>query len=780
METAKVNASMEKMESSIDSVRDHVGVSAAKLEPLLSLNDQVFFSLEPKLEKISGSRSDVSSALGELVEDLGMVDQKAPAQVQEEKKYKAQESFEEIMNPCLLEVTCPSQEEEKEGCQDPEDTPGCASPMDILLSTVGSLKTSEKTLLNATAAKLTMILQEQKADLKDKVSEIVERLYWEISSIPLGRARRAALNVVASLAEVSPEDVVSSLLKYSLPCNSTASEMWKSLCTVPETNTKVMWHLLRELKRRASLPEHGCSAGDGAGHEERLAPLAAARALGEMFKLFTCVGAMRGFYPPIFLAFLTQIHFLVQLPGYRDDVEEEKEEEEEDQTHKMLDPGGKEGSRPPLHCKHVLAGHVRFAVETLKTLMLRDRNEKALLWMEKKGCWGLLSSKEGHLEGVLLLARILVTHTRHHVMGLLAEVIPQLCAKEEERALTAKALFAGFLCSKIATQLIPRRSILSRLAEWQVDPQPAVRWLSLRGLENMALHRQKLKPLETLVSAILRGLSEAHEKTTRDTLQALGRILSCHQRRVCMGAMSILIAEKLRPLLEDERERVRSLAIGLFGKLLLKVRVRHRARMREQVLTHSVPFLLRLQDSSQEVVENCEWTLARCSDFLGWKLLEEIVILAHYDSQEALDKICKRLVRWYPHWVPAFLSRTLDYLKSPEARLRRAAGVLAGFLVFHMDARQASLEDLTTLQCGLDCLLADSEPSISEAASVSILQVKQACRRASASASPLPTALARMLCCVLHGEGEKPQFEDSPFKRKRSLEAFVSPPKSHL
>ncbi|XP_063156074.1 maestro heat-like repeat-containing protein family member 6 [Candoia aspera] len=772
-ETAKVQAWREKTGSSIDSVREHIGVS----EPLLSLNDQVFSSQEPKLENISGPGSEMGSA----VEDLGMVDQEAHAQVQEESKYKAQEYSGDIVNPHPLEVTCPSQEEDKEGFQDPEDRPGCASPMDVLLSTVGGLKTSETALLNATAVKLTMILQEQKADLKDKVCEIVERVYWEISSIPVGKARRAALNVVTSLAEVSPEDVVSSLLKYSLPCNSTASEMWKSLCTVPETNTKVVWHLLRELKRRATLPEQGCSAGDGAGHEEWLAPLAAARALGEMFKLFTCVGAMRGFYPAIFLAFLTQIHFLVRLPAYRDDLEEEKgEEEEEGQTHKMLDSGGKEGRHHSLCCKHVLAGHVRFAVETLKTLMLRDHNEKALLWMEKRGCWGLLSSKGGHLEGVLLLARILVTHTRHHVMGLLAEVIPQLCAKEEERALTAKALFAGFLCSKIATQLIPKRSILSRLGEWQADAQPAVRWLSLRGFENMALHRQKLKQLEALLSAILGGLDEAHEKTVGDTLQALGRILGCHQRRVCVGSMLVLIAEKLRPLLEDERERVRSLAIGLFGKLLLGVRLRHRAQMREQVLTHSVPFLLRLHDSSQEVVENCEWTLARCSDFLGWDLLEEIVILAHYDSQEALDKICTRLVRWYPHRVPAFLSRTLDYLKSPEAPLRRAAGVLAGFLAFHMDARRVSQEAMAALQCGLDCLLADSEPSIPEAASVSILQVKWARRRASASTLPLPAALARMLCCVLREEGEKPQFEDSPFKRKRSLEAFMSPPKPLL
>lgn len=74
------------------------------------------------------------------------------------------------------------------------------------------------------------------------------------------------------------------------------------------------------------------------------------------------------------------------------------------------------------------------------------------------------------------------------------------------------------------------------------------------GLVSPKLPLLQLKHLEALVSVILGGLNEAHEKTVRDTLQALGQILGCHQRRVCVGSMSVLIAEKLRPLLEDVRQ----------------------------------------------------------------------------------------------------------------------------------------------------------------------------------------------------------------------------------
>ncbi|KAG8134049.1 hypothetical protein E2320_011781 [Naja naja] len=285
----ELNAWMETAKPS----RDSVGFDAVKPDFLLSLDDQVFRCQEPKVENASEPNG---SAFGELAGDLGLVDQEAPAQVQEERKTTAPKSSGEGMNLGPSGVICPTQEEEKEGSQ--------------------------------------------------------------MSSIPVGRARRAALNVVTSLAEVSPEDVVSSLLKHSLPCNRRTPK--------------------------------------------------------------SC-GAIQGFYPTLFLAILTQIHFLVQLPGYVEEEEvevEEEEEEEEGQTHQTAGSGGRANSQPPFHGKQAVTEH------------------------KNKG-WGLLSSKEEHLRGVVLLARILATNTNHHLLGLLAEVIPQLDAQEAERALTAKALFAG-------------------------------------------------------------------------------------------------------------------------------------------------------------------------------------------------------------------------------------------------------------------------------------------------------------------------------------------------
>lgn len=51
------------------------------------------------------------------------------------------------------------------------------------------------------------------------------------------------------------------------------------------------------------------------------------------------------------------------------------------------------------------------------------------------------------------------------------------------------------------------------------------------------------------------------------------------------------------------------------------------------------------QPCSLPVFQSSEWTLARCDHALQWGLLEEMVTVAHYDSPEALSRICHRMVR---------------------------------------------------------------------------------------------------------------------------------------
>nr|XP_008510664.1 PREDICTED: maestro heat-like repeat-containing protein family member 6 [Equus przewalskii] len=120
------------------------------------------------------------------------------------------------------------------------------------------------------------------------------------------------------------------------------------------------------------------------------------------------------------------------------------------------------------------------------------------------------------------------------------------------------------------------------------------------------------------------------------------------------------------------------------------------------MLQSLVPLLLRLHDPSQDAAESSEWTLARCDQALRWGLLEEMVTVAHYDSPEALSRICHRLVQQYPSHVPSFLSQTQGYLRSPQVPLRRAAAVLIGFLVHHSSPSHVSQDLRDSLFQGED------------------------------------------------------------------------------
>ncbi|CAM2107114.1 unnamed protein product [Caretta caretta] len=543
-EISQINMLMEKNESGISQIGDQVKMqvnkweaSTPEMKTQLCIADKQDLTLQREQQRSVMQES--GAAAGEVVEQHIVQNQWDLTLWQGKRKP-------ETAGPLITgdwtssqtqQDSSPLPQEEGNGHSGKEHT-SLVSLTDLVLTTVASLKDSDHAS-EAAMTTLAAILEDHGAEMKEKVSDIVDGIYLQINNIPEGSARRAALRVVCSLAEEYPEEVVSSLLSHSLPCDSNAAELWKGLCRNLEINAKVMWQLLRELKQRPRLQENSSSSGDGAS----LTPLAATRALCEMLTIYVCIGAMRGFYPQLFLALLTQVHYLVSLPGY-------------------------------------------------------------------------------------------------------TEVTRRECG-QQNRLTTAS-------------------HVSSRLS-------------FLR---------------------ILVGLNETHERLVEEAITALGSILRHHRDRVNISSICVRIAKTLRPFLDDPRDKVRSSAIGLFGNLLRGLNLKSKSIMQEQVLSSLVPLLLLLHDQDQEVVESCEWTLARCNDFLGWKLLEEIFTMAHYDNQQALCNVCKHLVQQYSGRIHEFLFQSQHYLKSGQAPVRRAASMLTGFIVHHMDASRMSEGDMSSLLSG--------------------------------------------------------------------------------
>ncbi|XP_060054191.1 maestro heat-like repeat-containing protein family member 6 isoform X12 [Erinaceus europaeus] len=399
--------------------------------------------------------------------------------------------------------------------------------------------------------------------------------------------------------------------------------------------------------------------------------------------------------------------------------------------------------------------------------------------------------------------RAMVAHADHHLRGLFADLLPRLRSPDYAQRLTAMAFFTGLLQSRPTARLLREEAILERLRAWQGDPEPTVRWLGLLGLGHLALNRGKVRHVGTLLPALLGALGEGDTRLVGAALGALRRLLL--RPRAPVRLLSSELRPRLPPLLDDARDSVRASAVGLLGTLVRRgrggLRLGLRGPLRKLVLQSLVPLLLRLHDSSRDAAESSEWTLARCDQALRWGLLEEMVTVAHYDSPEALSRVCHRLVsqgtpapvhllqplllpqallsqvQQYPSCVPTFLSQTQGYLRSPQGPLRRAAAVLIGFLAHHTSPSCVSQDLLDSLMQDLGQLQSDPEPAVVSAAHVSAQQVALLARTLEPPHTSrllslhLLARLARLGTLTHQGHSASPArplpvYTDSPFQRR--------------
>ncbi|XP_055288172.1 maestro heat-like repeat-containing protein family member 6 isoform X2 [Moschus berezovskii] len=481
---------------------------------------------------------------------------------------------------------------------------------DLAVYTAACLEEAGFVGTQATAFTLSSALEARGHRLEDQVHELVRGLLAQVPHLAEGRPRRAALRVLSALALEHSRDVVSALLRCSPAPDRAAAELWRSLSQNQRVNGQVLVQLLWALKG---------SAGS------QLEALAATRALGEMLAVSGCVGAARGFYPHLLLVLVTQLHELARDTHTPD-------------TAKVWATS----HRGPPH------SHASCTVEALKALLTGDGGRMVVTCMEQAGGWRRLVGARTHLEGVLLLASALVAHADHHLRGLFADLLPRLRSTDNAQRLTAMAFFTGLLQSRPTARLLREEVILERLRAWQGDPEPTVRWLGLLGLGHLALNRGKVRHATMLLPALLGALGESDPRLVDAALGALRRVLL--RPRAPVRLLSTELRPRLPPLLDDARDSVRASAVGLLGTLVRRgrggLRVGLRRPLRKLVLQSLVPLLLRLHDPSRDTAESSEWTLARCDQALHWGLLEEMVTVAHYDSPEALSRICHRLVSW--------------------------------------------------------------------------------------------------------------------------------------
>ncbi|XP_048949109.1 maestro heat-like repeat-containing protein family member 6 isoform X2 [Canis lupus dingo] len=683
--------------------------------------------------------------------------------------------------------------------QEPQSSWEEGALADLALYTAACLEEAGVAGTQATALMLSSALEARGEHLEDNVYALVRGLLAQVPSLAQGRPRQAALRVLSALALEHAREVVCALLPSSLPPDRAAAELWRSLSRNQRVNGQVLVQLLWALRNEAGPELEALAVGDSPGPRGRsrggscssvwssgvrgfvleLSVCGApgpepsslfCRPLGPSGRCWLCLAA----WVPLGASTHTSCScWSRSYTGWRGVCAP--------RTPLRCRPHGTEGPRTATSGEGQAPGRsggwasalltltpcrrpCSCAVEALKALLTGDGGRMVVTCMEQAGGWRRLVGAHTHLEGVLLLASAMVAHADHHLRGLFGNVLPQLRSPDDTQRLTAMAFFTGLLQSRPTAGLLREESILERLCAWQGDREPTVRWLGLLGLGHLALNRGKVRHVSRVLPALLGALGEGDARLVDAALGALRRLLL--RPRAPVRLLSAELGPRLPPLLDDARDSVRASAVGLLGTLVRRgrggLRVGLRGPLRKLVLRSLVPLLLRLQDPSRDAAESSEWTLARCDQALHWGLLEDMVTVAHYDSPEALSRICHCLVQQYPSHVPSFLSQTQGYLRSPQDPLRWAAAVLLGFLIHHTCPGCISQDLLDSLSQDLEQLQSDPEPAVVAAAHVSAQQV-----------ALLTHAQARPRSLRLLPEGLWPQpcprrpppaFDNSPFQ----------------
>ncbi|XP_028906219.1 maestro heat-like repeat family member 5 [Ornithorhynchus anatinus] len=185
------------------------------------------------------------------------------------------------------------------------------------------------------------------------------------------------------------------LLEHSLPLDRQALEVWRAL----GANAHLVSHVLGMLTSRI-LERPSAGVSDRAAWDKHsLESIAATNVVYELLFAREYSGAVTQFFPRLFLALVTQVHYVLELGlrAYRE------QEVREPTVPSALGPW-----RTPL--------------EALKGLLSSQDCWRTFMSMQLQDGWVLFACLETFLEGVVLLARTMVQN-RCPVVGALLKAV---------------------------------------------------------------------------------------------------------------------------------------------------------------------------------------------------------------------------------------------------------------------------------------------------------------------------------------------------------------------
>ncbi|XP_024207948.1 protein MROH8 isoform X2 [Pan troglodytes] len=562
----------------------------------------------------------------------------------------------------------------------------------FIMTTFDTLKNLKHPCIQRSAGELLLTLAKNTESQFEKVPEIMGVICAQLSIISQPRVRQQIINTVSLfISRPKYTDIVLSfLLCHPVPYNRHLAEVWRMLAVELPSTTWILWRLLRKLQKCHNEPA-----------QEKMAyvAVAATDALYEVFLGNRLRAATFRLFPQLLMTLLIQIHHSIGLTMSDVDI-----------------PSG-------LYTEQEVPSEVTplcFAMQATKTLLLRTCCLQEFNIMEKNKGWALLGGKDGHLQGVFLLANALLERNRLLAQKVMYLLVPLLNRGNDKHKLTSAGFFVELLRSPVAKRL-PSIYSVARFKDWLQDGNHLFRILGLRGLYNLVGHQEMREDIKSLLPYIVDSLRETDEKIVLSAIQILLQLV-----RTMDFTTLAAMTRTLFSLFGDVRSDVHHFSVTLFGAAIKSVKNPDKKSIENQVLDSLVPLLLYSQDENDAVAEESRRVLTICAQFLKWKLPQEVYSKDpwHIKPTEAgticrfFEKKCKGKIN--------ILEQTLTYSRNPKLPIRRSAVLFVGLLSKYMDHNELRRMGTDWIEDDLRDLLCDPEPSLCIITSQTLLLVQMA------------------------------------------------------
>ncbi|KAM9610620.1 maestro heat-like repeat-containing protein family member 7 [Morphnus guianensis] len=304
--------------------------------------------------------------------------------------------------------------------------------------------------------------------------------------------------------------------------------------------------------------------------------------------------------------------------------------------------------------------------------------------------------------GVALTTTGMSTGTAAPRMGCVRPPCPELAVGTRSGTLLA--------CDDLKKDL----SDLVLLQLYMTHPCHITQALVFRGIVTLSEKPEMAREMHILLSDILRTLNNCDTDIKVKALLVFRNLLR-HMKRKEASHITLQLAGKLLPLIDDESSQLRELSICLFRDMMETVVGRDKRRMKKKIRRVLVPLFFHMNDQTESVAKASGEALLTCADLLKRKELKQLA------RTKQTRRIGEALLVQDRRRMEEYLHHSLPYLKDAQATLRVEAIRFIGLGARHL--RDQSAERLRKVCDALKPLQEDMEPSVCSLAAQTMLIV---------------------------------------------------------